>query len=192
MGKRKNNSGSVLIASFIGVIIVVVVGGVYFWEKNQVKQSDQSTGITTVKAENNSVNAITYEKFTADDIGLSFDVPIGVEVFDTLNGFPNSYKFIYNNDSYLVFYGGFKDGNVNYDSWAGKTDVTITEKANSKIYTENGLANTEAFFLNHEPIVTITIIKQEGTALVGETSSSDDVVYQHLVYSVMFEGTLIF
>jgi len=192
MEKVKNNSGSVFIASFIGVAILVVVGGVYLWQKNQVSPSDQSAGLTSVSAGDNSVNPITYEKFTADDIGLSFDVPTGVEVNDTLNGFPNSYKFIYNNDSYMVFYGGFKDGAANYDSWAGKIDVTITEKANSKIYIEDGLANTEAFFLNHDPIVTITVIKQEGTALMGETSSSDDKVYQHLVYSVMFEGVLVF
>lgn len=149
-------------------------------------------GAAVIEEDDNTVSQMTYDTFTADDIPLSFDVPVGVDVIDSLNGFPNSYKFIYENDSYMVFYGGFKDNQVNYDSWTGKTDVTITEKTNSKIYTQNGLANTEVFLLQHDPIVTITVIKQEGTALTGETSLSDDAVYKQLVHSMTFEGATAF
>jgi len=199
MEREKSNSGTVVISSFI-IVAIIIVGGFYWQQKNQVSRSDQLTGITTVKEDDNSVNPITYQKFTADDTGLSFNVPTGVEVYDNLNGFSNSWKFIYNNDSFEVFYSGFKDDKVNYDSWAEKTNVTITEKANSTIYIEDGLAKTEAFFLNHDPIVTITVIKQEGTALVGETSSSDDKIYQHLTRvslkipqpSLFFEERLCF
>lgn len=151
-----------------------------------------NTTVTTDQPTEN-VDTIAFETYSASDVGVSFEVPVGVEVHDNLNGFENTWKFEYDGDSYIVSYNEFRDQSL-YARWDGVIDFKIvtTNKPHGDIFAREGMAYTESFFPERKPAASISVNKHDGIALTGELSSNDDVVYQHLLKFMKLDGAFVF
>ncbi|MEK7614979.1 MAG: hypothetical protein AAB431_01185 [Patescibacteria group bacterium] len=150
------------------------------------------TKVTTYPSVENN-ETIAFETYSASDVGISFEVPVGVKVHDGLNGFENVWKFEYDGNSYIVSYNEFRDQAI-YAGWDGIVDFKIvtTNKPHGKIFTREGMAYTESFFPERKPAASISVSKHDGVALMGEISSDDDVVYQHLLKFMKLDAEFVF
>jgi len=133
--------------------------------------------------------SISYVTYSNQETGISFDVPTGSTLRDGVNGFEDIWKFQYNGDSYIVSFNQFREGAAIYARWddpepAGALEVQVEQLDNKTIYSLEGAASTEVYFTDENPVVSIRVSKHEGEALNGDTSSSEDVVFQHLVDSI--------
>lgn len=141
-----------------------------------------------------AASPMTYIEFRDQSTGVGFDIPAGATaVSDGVNGFEDVWKFTYNGDSYMVIFNEY-NGNAIYANWEMLTNdqVTITEKGDMTVYSENGIARTEVFMPENDPAASIIVTKHEGATLTGEPSMSDDEVFQHLVSSVMINQVAAF
>ncbi|MDP2631385.1 MAG: hypothetical protein Q8P30_01295 [Candidatus Uhrbacteria bacterium] len=158
---------------------------------NSFKRVEQ---VVEESTETSTADVITYKQFTAGDTGMIFDIPNDVTVADNVNGVPDLWKFIYNENSYLILYSEAR-GDISL-AWASRDEgeVTVTNHDNITVYSENGFAHTAAYFLQPHPLANITITKLVGTGLKpdGDYSSDLDEVYQRLVSSVRLDGIAAF
>ena len=141
-----------------------------------------------------TMHPMTYIEYRDQSTGVGFEIPTGATALsDGVNGFDAVWKFTYNGDSYMVQFNEYR-GDAIYANWEMLTSdqVTITKKGDRTIYTENGVARTEVFMPENDPPASIIVTKHEGTALMGEPSTSDDEVFQHLVSSVMIDQVAVF
>ncbi|MBU4453317.1 hypothetical protein L6260_01200 [Candidatus Parcubacteria bacterium] len=138
-------------------------------------------------------NTVTYDTYNAGDTGITFDISTGTEVHENVNGFDNFWKFECDDNSYFVSYYEYS-GQAIYAYWETLTDdeLTITDKENNNVYSNNNSAIAEAFFAKHNPAMSIRVYGQEGKDLIGELLPNNDAQYMHLMQSIKLNGEQVF